>query len=164
MRKGGVYVLLFLVASLMLIQHSVFAKGKGKKQKQTASTVNNPNKPDDFDYRLTDLDPKIPEEHQVIWLDADSYDKLIADPTWGTPLNGKTPWVILFIKKAQVDQNSFKKLRKIALKYKGTIRFSWANQNEELLAATFDARYRPETFLIKDGRVYRYPDADYPHF
>ena len=82
---------------------------------------------------------------------------------WGTALND-TPWVILFIKKAQVDDNSFKKLRKIALKYKGAIRFGWANQNEELFSATFDARYRPDAFLIKEGRVYHYPQADYPHF
>ena len=100
----------------------------------------------------------------MLWIDGDIYDKLIADPTWGTPLNGDTPWVILFIKKAQVDTNSFKKLRKIALKYQGAIRFSWANQNEELLAATFDARHRPDTFLIKDGRVYHYPQSDYPDF
>ena len=53
MRKGGAFVLLFLVAYVVMAQVN-----KGKK-----STVSNPNKPDDFNYNLVALDENIPEEH-----------------------------------------------------------------------------------------------------
>ena len=61
MRKGGAFVLLFLVTYVMQLQHSTVMANSGAKSK--GSTVNNPNKPDDFNESLVALDKNIPEEH-----------------------------------------------------------------------------------------------------
>ena len=52
--------------------------------------------------------------------------------------------------------------KKLALSYKGKVRFGWANPlDQELLASSLDARFFPQTFLIKDGMAYWYRDFPY---
>ena len=51
---------------------------------------------------LFEQDESVPEEHRVIKLTGELYDELITS-RWGTPLNGDTPWVILFVLPDQVD-------------------------------------------------------------
>ena len=50
--------------------------------------------------------------------------------------------------------------KKLAKKYEGKVRFGWVlhSPDEELLTATFDARFLPQTFFIKDGSAYWYRD------
>ena len=105
----------------------------------------------------------MPEEHQVIQMTDSLYDKLITDRLTGQPLNGDTPWIIVFINKENVDsKRAYQNYRRLAEYYQGKVRFAWVRASRnELLSAAFDARYLPQTFLIKDGTAYWYRDFPY---
>ena len=47
----------------------------------------------------------------------------------------------------------------MAANYKGKVRFAWVEANEEeLLAASFEARFMPQSFYVKDGKAHWYRD------
>ena len=107
-------------------------------------------------------DESIPEEHRVIKLTGELYDELITT-RWGTPLNGDTPWVILFLLPDQVDnRRAMVNYKNLARSYKGKVRFGYVvKDEEELLSATFETKQLPYTIFIKDGIAYWYRDFAY---
>ena len=71
------------------------------------------------------------------------------------------PWVLLFCHKLESidEKRAFQNYRRMAAEYKGKVRFAWVEaREEELLAASFDARFTPQTFYVKDGTAYWYRD------
>ena len=124
----------------------------------------NPHPPFEEEKDLFKILKDTPDEHQIIQLTGEAYDELITDRTWGTPLNGDTPWVILFVSSEDnIDQKrAYQNYRHLAKDYKGKVRFAWVSQpKEELLSATFNARHLPQTFLVKNGTAYWYRDFPY---
>ena len=103
-----------------------------------------------------------PPEHQVIKITGDLYDELITTRVGGSPQNS-VPWVLVFVKPETVDdKRAYQQYRGLAKRYKGKVRFGFVvAREEELLAATFDARFLPQTFYIKDGTAYWYRDFPY---
>ena len=52
--------------------------------------------------------------------------------------------------------------RRLAQKYEGKVRFGWVDaRDEELLCGAFEARFMPQTFVIRDGFAYWYRDFPY---
>ena len=115
---------------------------------------------------LWDNDSLLPLENQVIKITGEMYDEMITSRYPGKPLNS-VPWVLLFVGHyPTLDEAKYKMaLDILARDYQGLVRFGWVDFNEEeLLAATFEAMYIPQVFLIKDGWVHWYrdlPDASY---
>ena len=107
----------------------------------------------------------IPSEHQVIKMTGADYDKLVTNRIFGGAATHDTTWVILFVNPesdvggGMDDKRAMQNYKKLALKYAGKVRFAWVDQpREELLAATFDAKFLPQTFVIKEGMAYWYRD------
>ena len=73
------------------------------------------------------------------------------------------PWVLLFVNPENVDdKRAYQEYRSLAKGYMGKVRFGFVVAREdELLAASFDARFMPQTFYIKDGTAYWYRDFAY---
>ena len=97
------------------------------------------------------------------------YDRLITSRLTGRPINRDQIWVLLFVNSPSAsanqpgegidDKRAMQNYKKLAKKYKGAIRFAWVDaRQEELLAASFDARFYPQTFVIRDGVAYWYRD------
>ena len=108
---------------------------------------------------LFEQDESIPEEHRVIKLTGELYDELITS-RWGTPLNGDTPWIILFTMTDQVDnRRAMTNYKKLAKSYEGKVRFGYViRKEEELLSESFETKQLPFTIFIKDGIAYWYRD------
>ena len=110
------------------------------------------------------MDPSLPLSHQVMPLSGTAYDELITDRLTNRPLNGDTPWVILFTAKNSIDdQRAMVNYKNLAKRYEGKVRFAWVHHTpeEELLTAAFEAMFLPQTFFIKDGQAYWYRDFPY---
>lgn len=124
----------------------------------------NPHPPFEEPANVWDLDPDLPLDHQVIEMDGPMYDTLVTERLWGTPLNGDTPWVLLFTNKASIDdKRAMVNYKALAKKYAGQVRFALVvhSDENELLTAAFEAMFLPQTFLIKDGTAYWYRDFPY---
>ena len=109
---------------------------------------------------LWEVDPSMPVEHQVIKMTGEMYDEMITERYWRKSRND-VPWVIAFYKHFPTSEEATSKgvMNKLAELYRGKIRFAWVDKDEEeLLAASFEAMYPPQAFLIKDGMTYWYRD------
>ncbi len=88
------------------------------------------------------------------------YDEMITSRVAKNVINTE-PWVLLFVSDTDLldSKRAFQNYRKVAKKYEGKVRFGWVlAPKEELLSASFEARFLPQTFYILEGTAYWYRD------